>query len=90
MPRIKIRIKKQIEINLVIIIVDIKIIIINIKINIVKININIGDRKIAIINIHIAIFENWIDVSVLDFTKEGHILTQGDSNLRPLWRNQQP
>ena len=34
--------------------------------------------------------ENWIEVSVLVELSTVRIMTQGDSNLRPLWRDQQP
>ena len=34
--------------------------------------------------------ENWIEVSVLVELRTVRIMTQGDSNLRPLWRDQQP
>ena len=34
--------------------------------------------------------ENWIDISVLVELRSVRIMTQGDSNLRPLWRDQQP
>ena len=36
------------------------------------------------------ISENWIEVSVLVELRTVRIMTQGDSNLRPLWRDQQP
>ena len=34
--------------------------------------------------------ENWIEVSVLEELRNVRIMTQGDLNLRPLWRDQQP
>ena len=34
--------------------------------------------------------ENWIEVSVLVELRTVRIMTQGDSNLRPLWWDQQP
>ena len=34
--------------------------------------------------------ENWGEVSVLVELRAVRIVTQGDSNLRPLWRDQQP
>ena len=34
--------------------------------------------------------ENWIEVTVLVELRTVRIMTQGDSILRPLWRDQQP
>ena len=55
---------------------------------------SIGFSKLNIsfvtVGISFLVPENWIEVSVLVELGTVRIMTQGDSNLRPLWRDQQP
>ena len=46
------------------------------------------DQEVVFAKINVP--ENWIEVSVLVELRTVRIMTQGNSNLRPLWRDQQP
>ena len=56
------------------------------------INIQLGPCLLLLFLLLLLLFqsENWIEVSVLVELRTVRVMTQGDSNLRPLWRDQQP